>query len=110
MSGIIYHKNVLFYSYCHTDGAEDVEEVTLETFRQLMHRLEEQKQQMESLDEKTDVGVVRINIARLKERMLPSPTSCLTRLHIMLPKLAAGEIWVPDNHLFVWVALMLSHP
>lgn len=83
------HASVFHCFYGDADEG-NAKEVTLEDFRHLMNRLEEQKRQMESLDEKADVGVVCINVSRLKEGMLPSPISCLGKLHAMLPKLAAG--------------------
>lgn len=60
--------------------------VTLDSFRELLDGLENQQRQMEQLQPSTDVGVIQINIEKLKAGLLPSPVSCLREMNNMLPQ------------------------
>ncbi|KAJ9531588.1 hypothetical protein QJQ45_014947, partial [Haematococcus lacustris] len=79
------------------EGADAEEEaeaprVTLATFRSLMQMLAEQRSRMEALPDTVDVGIIRVNCRKLKATLVPAPTTCLARLHAMLPCLA-GELF-----------------
>lgn len=60
--------------------------VTLDSFRELLDGLESQQRQMEQLQPSSDVGVIQINIEKLKSGLLPSPVSCLREMNNMLPQ------------------------
>lgn len=66
--------------------------VTLDSFREILDGLKKQIHQMEQLEPQSDVGVIRINIEKLKAGLMPSPISCLDEMHKILPKVV--EQWV----------------
>lgn len=63
--------------------------VTLDTFTKLMDMLADQKRRMEALPPYADVSIIRVDCGKLKEALLPAPTTSLAQLHAMLPQLAA---------------------
>eukprot|EP00951_Prasinocladus_malaysianus_P021082 scaffold173829_cov41-Prasinocladus_malaysianus.AAC.1 len=63
--------------------------VTLTTFRGLLDKLMSQKEEIAALADEVDVGIIKIDCRKLKEALLPSPTSCLAQLHELLPRMAA---------------------
>lgn len=65
--------------------------VTLSTFKELLDRLRSQHANTEDLLPCSDLDVVRLNAAGLKQSLLPWPTRRLSDLHSILPTLAAGE-------------------
>ncbi len=68
---------------------QQVERVTLATFRQLLDMLAAQKAEMEALAAHRDVSIVRVVAGPFKGAIIPSPTACLEQMHEMLPALAA---------------------
>ena len=57
------------------------EKVTLQTFRQLMDLLAQQRSRMEALANERDVSIIRVNCIQLKEALIPAPTNSLAELH-----------------------------
>jgi hypothetical protein len=64
---------------------------TLETFRLDMKRFGAQSEDMESLVQWRDVGVLRVHTSPLKDVFVPSPQRCLDCIATLLPQLAAGR-------------------
>eukprot|EP00873_Tetraselmis_striata_P045243 jgi/Tetstr1/465507/TSEL_010176.t1 len=63
--------------------------VTLATFRQTLDKMMEQQHAIHALADTVTVGIVQIDCRKLKEALLPSPTTCLAQLHELLPRMAA---------------------
>lgn len=66
--------------------------VTLATYKQLLDRLLQQKADIEDLLPASSIDIVRLNVAGLKQALLPWPLKRLAELHQTLPVLAAGAI------------------
>ena len=66
-------------------------ERSLQQFREDLDRFQEQIQQVEAIEETSDIDIVRVNELELKNILLPSPRHCLNELHDLLPKMAFEE-------------------
>lgn len=64
--------------------------MTLATFKQLLDRLLEQKADIEGLLPASSIDIITLNVAGLKQALLPWPLKRLAELHQALPVLAAG--------------------
>jgi hypothetical protein len=73
-----------------TGGAFAEGQVTIATFRQLLDRLLQQKADMEGLLPASAIDIIRLNVAGLKQALLPWPLKRLAELQQALPVLAAG--------------------
>ncbi len=76
------------------DGSFAGTHITLATFKQLLDRLLQQKADIEDLLPASSIDIVRLNVAGLKQALLPWPLQRLAELHQMLPVLAAGGFFV----------------
>ena len=62
---------------------------TLVTFEEDIEKYKQQLTSIEGIAEINDLGIIRINCAKLKEDLLPSPTGCLTEINTLLPQLSS---------------------
>lgn len=77
--------------------------VTLATFKQLLDRLLQQKAGIEDLLPASSIDIMKLNVAGLKQSLLPWPQKRLAELHQALPVLAAGGFGglQQQHHVFV---------
>lgn len=67
--------------------------MTLATYKQLLDHLLQQKQEIEDLLRASAIDIMRLNVAGLKQALLPWPLKRLAELHQSLPVLAAGGLF-----------------
>lgn len=72
--------------------------MTLATFKQLLDRLQQQKAAIEDLLPASSIDIMLLDVAALRQALIPWPVRRLSELHEVLPVLAAGvcvhETWL----------------
>ncbi|KAI5075579.1 hypothetical protein GOP47_0009655 [Adiantum capillus-veneris] len=70
-------------------------------FRQELDSFLQQVQDINSLSDSKDVGVLLINIKRLKESLLPSPQKCLQAIFTLIPELVSQlyQAFITEIHM-----------
>jgi hypothetical protein len=64
------------------------DEVTLDTFASIMHRLDKEMQQMQALQDHEDVAVMRLDVTAMKASMSPVPEQRLKAIKVGSVKIA----------------------
>lgn len=65
-------------------GWQPQRKVTLESFRELMAKLQHQIQSMASLPSQEVVGVLLLDVTAMQAAMLPVPQHCLKKVRVLL--------------------------
>lgn len=69
------------------DGAEEGS-ISLDDFQEKLQTFGSQREQIKTLPDAKDIGIIRVDSKRLKEIIAPSPAACLDKIEKLLPQLA----------------------